>query len=145
MTATSSVKTIIQTENAPAAIGTYSQAVKTGNLLFVSGQIPLNPANGEMVSEDFTEQAHQVFKNLIAVAEAAGTSLDNAVKLGVFLTDLGNFAALNDVMAQYVKAPFPARAAVEISALPKAALIEIDAIIAIEEKAALHNTRPIED
>ena len=86
-----------------------------------------------MVSEDFTEQAHQVFKNLIAVAEAAGTSLDNAVKLGVFLTDLGNFAALNDVMAQYVKAPFPARAAVEISALPKAALIEIDAIIAIEE------------
>ncbi|HBF07435.1 MAG TPA: reactive intermediate/imine deaminase [Gammaproteobacteria bacterium] len=133
MTATSSVKTIIQTENAPAAIGTYSQAVKTGNLLFVSGQIPLNPANGEMVSEDFTEQAHQVFKNLIAVAEAAGTSLDNAVKLGVFLTDLGNFAALNDVMAQYVKAPFPARAAVEISALPKAALIEIDAIIAIEE------------
>lgn len=132
MTANSSAKTIIETQNAPAAIGTYSQAVKTGNLLFVSGQIPLNPANGEMVSKDFTEQAHQVFKNLSAIAEAAGTSLDNAVKLGVFLTDLNNFAALNEVMAQYVKAPFPARAAIEISALPKAALIEIDAIIAVE-------------
>ncbi len=122
-------KSIIQTENAPAAIGTYSQAVKTGNLLFVSGQIPLDPQSGEMVSEEFTQQAHQVFKNLIAIAEAAGTSLDNAVKLGVFLTDLGNFAALNEVMAEYVKAPFPARAAVEISALPRNALIEIDAVI----------------
>lgn len=124
-------KVIITTENAPAAIGTYSQAVKSGNLLFISGQIPLDPSTGDMVSEDFKAQAHQVFKNLEAIAQAAGTSLDQSVKLGVFLTDLNDFAALNEVMPKYVKTPFPARAAIEVSALPRNAKIEIDGIIAL--------------
>ena len=124
-------KEIIRTQNAPAAIGTYSQAVKSNNLLFISGQIPLDPVTGEMVGEDFKTQAHQVFKNLAAIAEAAGTSLEKSVKLGVFLTDLNDFTALNEVMPEYVKAPFPARAAIEVSALPKGAKIEIDGIIAL--------------
>lgn len=125
-------KQIIETANAPAAIGTYSQAVRSGDLLFISGQIPLVPATGEMVSEDFSEQAHQVFKNLIAVATAGNSSLKNAVKLGVFLKDLGDFAQLNEVMSQYIKAPYPARAAIEVSALPRDAKIEIDAILACD-------------
>lgn len=124
-------KEIIETKNAPAAIGTYSQAVKSNNLLFISGQIPLNPATGEMAGDDFKTQAHQVFKNLVAIAEAAGTSLEKSVKLGVFLTDLNDFTALNEVMPEYVKAPFPARAAIEVSALPRGAKIEIDGIIAL--------------
>ena len=124
-------KEIIETKKAPAAIGTYSQAVKSNNLLFISGQIPLDPETGEMAGDDFRTQAHQVFKNLSAIAEAAGTSLDNAIKLGVFLTDLNDFTALNEVMPEYVKAPFPARAAIEVSALPRAAKIEIDGIIAL--------------
>lgn len=126
------LKQIVETTKAPAAIGTYSQAVRTGNLLFISGQIPLDPSTGEIVSENFVEQAHQVFKNLIAVADAGDTNLKNAIKLGVFLTDLGDFAQLNEVMSKYIEAPFPARAAIEVSALPRGAKIEIDAILACE-------------
>lgn len=129
---THNLKQIIETTQAPAAIGTYSQAVRTGDLIFISGQIPLDPSTAEMVGEDFVSQAHQVFKNLIAVADAGGTSLKNAVKLGVFLTDLGDFAQLNEVMSQYIEAPFPARAAIEVSALPRGAKIEIDAILACD-------------
>jgi len=124
-------KSIIETPNAPTAIGTYSQAVKSGNLLFISGQIPLDPSTGNMVSIEFEAQAHQVFKNLIAIATEAKTDLSHAIKLGVFLTNLDNFNTLNTVMSQYIKAPYPARAAIEVSALPKKALIEIDAIIAL--------------
>ncbi|NKC00421.1 MAG: RidA family protein [Pseudomonadales bacterium] len=122
-------KEIIATDQAPEAIGTYSQAAKSGQLVFISGQIPLNPATMEMVSGDFTEQAHQVFKNLTAVANAANSSLTSALKFTVYLTDLDNFQLLNEVMATYVSEPYPARAAVEVSALPKGALIEIDAIL----------------
>ncbi len=120
------------TDAAPAAIGAYSQAMTTSfaRTTFISGQIPLDPATMEMVSEEFAAQAHQVFKNLAAVAEAAGTTLASAVKLNVYLTDLGNFADLNTIMAEYIAEPFPARAAVEVSALPRGAQIEIDAILA---------------
>ena len=124
----------IQTDAAPAAIGTYSQAIGTMAVrnVFLSGQIPLDPVSMTLVSEDFTEQAHQVFKNLSAVAKAAGGTLADCVKLTVYLTDLDNFPALNEVMAGYFNEPFPARAAVEVSKLPKDARIEIDAIMAFE-------------
>ena len=127
----------IATEKAPSAIGTYSQAVKTGpgSMVFISGQIPLGPhtdlAQMALVSDDFVEQAHQVFKNLMAVAEAAGGGLADCVKLNIYLTDLDKFADVNSVMAEYVPEPYPARAAVEISALPKGAQIEIDAIMVL--------------
>jgi reactive intermediate/imine deaminase len=127
----------IATEKAPSAIGTYSQAVKTGprSMVFISGQIPLvphtDPAQMALVSDDFVEQAHQVFKNLMAVAEAAGGGLADCVKLNIYLTDLDKFADVNSVMAEYVPEPYPARAAVEISALPKGAQIEIDAIMVL--------------
>ncbi len=124
------MKEIISTEQAPAAIGTYSQAVKIDNLVFSSGQVGMDPVTGELVSTDFAEQAHQVFKNLQAIAQAAGGELSNYVKLNVYVTDLGNFATLNEVMATYFNAPFPARAAVEVSALPKGALVEIEGVIA---------------
>ena len=124
----------IQTENAPAAIGTYSQAVTTMAVksVFISGQIPLDPATMTLVGEDFDAQAHQVFKNLKAVAEAAGGTLADCVKLTVYLTDLNQFPNLNEIMAEYFEAPYPARAAVEVSKLPKEAAIEIDAIMALE-------------
>ena len=125
------MKTIISTDQAPAAIGTYSQAVKHGNTVYVSGQIPIDPATGEIVSEDFDAQARQVFKNLAAIAEASGGSLADALKLGIFLTDLGQFATVNKVMAEFVPEPFPARAAVEVSALPKGVQVEADAVLAI--------------
>lgn len=125
------MKTIISTDQAPAAIGTYSQAVKHGNTVYVSGQIPIDPATGEIVSEDFAAQARQVFKNLAAIAEASGGSLADALKLGIFLTDLGQFATVNKVMAEFVPEPFPARAAVEVSALPKGVQVEADAVLAI--------------
>ena len=121
-------KTIISTENAPAAIGTYSQAVRVENTVYLSGQIPLNPATMEMV-EGFEQQAVQVFENLKAVAEAAGGSLDNTVKLNIFLTDLGNFGTLNEVMARYFNAPYPARAAVGVASLPRNACVEMDAVL----------------
>ena len=120
---------IVSTASAPAAIGTYSQAVTTGQLTFVSGQIPLDPETMEMVSDDFVEQATQVFRNLSAVADAAGPGLAGCVKLTVYLTDLNDFQKLNEVMAEFVAEPYPARAAVQVSALPKGAQIEIDAIL----------------
>lgn len=121
-------KKIISTDNAPAAIGTYSQAVQTGNLVFISGQIPLDPKTGDM-PDDFAEQAHQVFKNLSAVCDAAGGSLDGLVKVNVFVTDLGKFTTLNEVMGSYFTEPYPARAAVEVSALPKGCQVEIEGVL----------------
>lgn len=124
-------KTIIQTPEAPAAIGTYSQAVQTSaaTMTFISGQIPLDPDSMTLVSEDFEEQAHRVFINLRAIAEAAGGRLSDCVKLTIYLTDLNRFASVNEVMATYFAEPYPARAAIEVSALPKQAQIEIDAIM----------------
>jgi reactive intermediate/imine deaminase len=124
-------KVIIRTNEAPAAIGTYSQAVKIGTTVYLSGQIPLVPATMQMVSDDFSEQAHQVFKNLSAVCEAAGGSLNNMVKVNIFLTDLSQFAKLNDIMSQYFAEPYPARAAVQVSALPRASQIEIDGVMEV--------------
>ena len=127
-------KTVIQTPSAPAAIGTYSQAIRTSGAqtVYLSGQIPLDPSSMELVSSQFDEQAHQVFKNLAAVAAAAGGGLSDCVKLNIYLTDLENFQTLNTVMAQYVQEPYPARAAIQVSALPKGALIEIDGVMALE-------------
>ncbi len=121
-------KTIISTENAPAAIGTYSQAVRVENTVYLSGQIPLNPTTMEMV-EGFEQQTVQVFENLKAVAEAAGGSLNDIVKLNIFLTDLDNFAALNEVMGRYFSAPYPARAAVGVASLPRNSCVEMDAVM----------------
>ena len=121
-------KTIISTENAPAAIGTYSQAVRVENTVYLSGQIPLNPTTMEM-AEGFEQQTVQVFENLKAVAEAAGGSLSDIVKLNIFLTDLGNFAALNEVMGRYFSAPYPARAAVGVASLPRNSCVEMDAVL----------------
>jgi reactive intermediate/imine deaminase len=124
-------KKAIHSDNAPAAIGTYSQAIQAGNLVFLSGQIPLVPATMELVDGDFEARARQVFENLRAVAEAAGGSLDDVVKLTVFLTDLGNFATVNSVMESFFEQPFPARAAVGVMSLPKGVDVEADAILAI--------------
>lgn len=124
-------KVIIRTEAAPAAIGTYSQAVKIGTTVYLSGQIPLVPATMQMVSEDFAEQTHQVFKNLTAVCEAAGGTLNNMVKVNIFLIDLGQFATVNQIMSEYFAEPYPARAAVQVSALPRAAQIEIDGVMEV--------------
>jgi len=124
-------KAIITTDQAPEAIGTYSQAVKTNNTVYLSGQIPLDPKNMTLVSDDFAEQTHQVFKNLRAVCEAANGDLSDIVKLNLFLTDLSNFATVNEVMAQYFTEPYPARAAVGIKELPKGALVEADGIMVI--------------
>lgn len=124
------MKKIVTTSKAPAAIGTYSQAVIHGNVVYVSGQIPLEPETMVLVSDNIDEQIHQVFDNLTAVAEAAGTQLDNALKLTVYLTDLAHFPRVNELMAARLSEPYPARAAVEVSALPKGAAVEVDAIIA---------------
>ena len=124
-------KETISSKQAPTAIGPYSQAVKVGNTVYLSGQIPLDPQTGDLVNGDFNSQARQVFKNLEAVAKAASGSLSDAVKLTVYLTDLDNFNLLNDVMAEVLSPPFPARAAVQASALPKGAIIEIDAILSL--------------
>jgi len=124
-------KTIISTENAPAAIGTYSQAVKVDDTVYISGQIPLNPKTMEMVTESFEAQAVQVFENLKAVAEAAGGTLGDFAKITVLLSDLKYFAQVNEIMAQYFSAPYPARAAYAVKALPKDADIEIEAIMAL--------------
>jgi len=123
------MKTIISTDNAPSAIGTYSQAVKVNNTVYLSGQIPLIPATMTVISEDFTEQTHQVFKNLVAVCEAAGGNINDMVKVNIFMMDLANFATVNEVMSQYFKQPYPARAAVQVSRLPKDVLIEIDGVM----------------
>lgn len=124
-------KQAIHSDTAPAAIGTYSQAVRTGDFVFLSGQIPLVPATMEFIDGDFEARARQVFDNLKAVAEAAGGNLNQVVKLTVFLTDLENFATLNSVMEDYFEEPFPARAAVGVVSLPKGADVEADAILAL--------------
>ncbi|KUM54106.1 RidA family protein [Rheinheimera sp. EpRS3] len=124
-------KVIIRTSDAPAAIGTYSQAVKIGTTVYLSGQIPLVPATMQLVSENFGEQTHQVFKNLAAVCDAAGGSLNDMVKVNIFLTDLGQFATVNEIMSQYFAEPYPARAAVQVSALPRASQIEIDGVMEV--------------
>jgi len=121
----------IQTSAAPEAIGPYSQAIKSGSLVFLSGQIPLDPSSMEIVSGGITAQTHQVFSNLTAVAEAAGASLNDAAKLTIYLTNLSDFVQVNEIMAEYFSEPYPARATVQVSALPKGAEIEIDAILAI--------------
>lgn len=124
-------KAIIQTNDAPAAIGTYSQAVKVNDTVYLSGQIPLDPETMTMVEGDFAAQAHQVFKNLRAVCEASGGSLENIVKLNIFMTDLGNFPVVNEVMAQYFEEPYPARAAVGVKQLPKDAEVEADGVMVL--------------
>jgi len=123
------MKTIISTDNAPSAIGTYSQAVKVNNTVYLSGQIPLVPETMTVISDDFTEQTHQVFKNLVAVCEAAGGNINDMVKVHIFMMDLANFATVNEVMSLYFAQPYPARAAVQVSRLPKDVLIEIDGVM----------------
>ncbi len=122
---------IIQTDGAPAAIGTYSQATKHGDTLYVSGQVPLDPQTMELVSEDIDAQIRQVFRNLEAICVAAGATLNDALKFNVYLTDLSNFPQVNEIMAELLTEPYPARAAIEISALPKGAQVEVDAIVAL--------------
>ena len=124
-------KQAIHSDDAPAAIGTYSQAIKTAGLVFLSGQIPLDPATMEVVDGDFEARARRVFDNLAAVAAAAGGTLDDVVKVTVFLTDLNNFATVNSVMEDYFQQPFPARAAVGVASLPKGVDVEADAILAL--------------
>jgi reactive intermediate/imine deaminase len=124
-------RAVISTSDAPAAIGPYSQAVKVGNTVWLSGQIPLDPATMALVAGDTATQAQQVFKNLAAVAAAAGCSLNQAVKINISLTDLGDFAAVNAVMAEFLQEPYPARACVQVAALPRGAAVEIEAILAL--------------
>ena len=125
------MKKTITTDGAPSASGTYSQAVQHGGLLYISGQIPLVPATMDLVSPDIDQQINQVFDNLSAVAAAAGTTLNDTIKFTVYLTDLDHFPRVNEVMAQRLTQPYPARVALEVSALPRSALVEIDAIVAI--------------
>ncbi|MDX9874127.1 MAG: RidA family protein [Spongiibacteraceae bacterium] len=127
----SSNRAVISTSRAPQAIGPYSQAIKVGNLVFLSGQIPLDPETMEMVSGDVAAQARQVFANLAAVAEAAGGSLNDAVKVNISLTDLGEFARVNEVMESFFREPYPARACVQVAALPRGAAIEVEVILAL--------------
>jgi reactive intermediate/imine deaminase len=126
-------KSVIHTDKAPQAIGTYSQAIKSGTTVYLSGQIPLVPETMQVISEDFSEQAHQVFKNIQAVCAAADGSINHLVKVNIFLIDLSNFATLNEIMSQYFKQPYPARAAVQVSALPKGVQIEIDGVMELPE------------
>lgn len=124
-------KSVIHTDKAPAAIGTYSQAVKAGDTVYMSGQIPLVPETMEIISDDFAEQTEQVFKNISAVVEAAGGQLSDVVKLNIYLTDLSNFATVNEVMGRFFKQPYPARAAVGIKELPKGSLVEIEGVVVL--------------
>ena len=123
--------TPVSTPDAPQAIGTYSQAIRSGNTVYLSGQIPLDPRTMELVTGGFEAQARRVFENLSAVAAAAGGTLANAVKLNIYLTDLGNFAELNRVMAEYFAAPYPARATLGVASLPRGAAVEVDAILVL--------------
>ena len=125
-------RTIISTSKAPAAVGTYSQAVKVGTTVYVSGQIPLDPATGQLVEGAFEVHVRRVFDNLKAIIEASGGNSGHVVKLNVFLTDLTNFATLNNVMAEYFKEPYPARAAIQVAALPKAACVEMDCVVELD-------------
>lgn len=123
------MKSIISTDKAPSAIGTYSQAVKVNNTVYLSGQIPLVPETMEVVEGGFAEQTEQVFKNLSAVCEAAGGNINDMVKVNIFMTDLSNFATVNEIMSKYFEQPYPARAAIQISKLPKDVDIEIDGVM----------------
>lgn len=124
-------KVIISTDKAPAAIGTYSQAVKIRNTVYLSGQIPLDPQTMEMCQDDFVTEAKRVFDNIVAVCEAAGGTIQDMVKLNIYLLDLGNFALVNEVMAEYFEQPYPARAALGVAQLPKGANIEIDGVMEV--------------
>ncbi|SBS31100.1 Enamine/imine deaminase [Marinomonas aquimarina] len=126
-------KQVIFSENAPAAIGPYSQAVRAGNTVYLSGQIPLVPATMEVISDDVAEQTTQVFQNLQAVCEAAGGSLKDIVKLNIYMTDLGNFALVNEVMTKFFVEPYPARAALGVRALPKGVAVEIEGVMVLED------------
>jgi reactive intermediate/imine deaminase len=124
-------KQAIQTKDAPAAIGTYSQAIRAGNTIYLSGQIPLDPKSMQLVTGDTRAEIARVFDNLAAVAAAAGASLENAVRITVYLTDLKNFALVSEVMAEYFKEPYPARAAIGVAALPRGAAVEVDAVLVV--------------
>ena len=124
-------KQIFSTEQAPAAIGTYSQATRHGDTVYISGQIPLNPANMEMIDGSVEDQIHRVFLNLQAICEAAGGDLNDILKLTVFLADMEHFAAVNAIMAEYFREPYPARAAIGVAALPRGAQVEMDAILGL--------------
>ena len=124
-------KHIISTVEAPAAIGTYSQAVRAGNTIWVSGQIPLDPKTKELVTGDMDAQVHQVFRNVKTIVAAAGAGLDDVVKVTVFLTDLAHFALVNKIMAEYFREPYPARAALGVASLPRGAAIEVECIVAL--------------
>ena len=121
----------IHSDHAPAAIGPYSQAVRAGDTLYCSGQIPLDPATGELVAGDIQVQVRRAFDNLRAVCEAAGASFDDVVRVGLYLTNLGQFAAVNAVMAEYFQSPYPARSTIEVTALPKGAAFEVDAVLVL--------------
>lgn len=123
---------IIHTDRAPKAIGPYSQAVRVGDTVYLSGQIPLDPATGELVTGDIAAQTRRVFENLTAVCSAAGGSLAQVARVGIYLTDLKNFAAVNAVMAEYCKEPYPARSTIEVSGLPRGAEVEIDAVLVLD-------------
>ena len=127
----SKTRTVISTPQAPAAIGPYSQAIKVGDTVYLSGQIPLDPQTKELIAGDIEAQTTRVFRNLAAVAEAAGGSLNDAVKINISLTDLGDFARVNDVMKQFFAEPYPARACVQVAALPRGAQVEIEAILCL--------------
>jgi reactive intermediate/imine deaminase len=124
-------RSTIATDKAPSAIGPYSQSVRAGSTVYFSGQIPLDPATGNLVEGDITLQTRRVFDNLVAVAEAAGGKLADIVRVGIYVTDLGNFAAVNAVMAEYFQQPYPARSTIEVSGLPKGAQVEVDAILVL--------------
>ncbi len=126
-------KSIVQTDQAPEAIGTYSQAVKIGDTVYLSGQIPLVPETMQLVEGDFSKQVERVFDNLSAVCDAAGGSLQDIVKLNIFLTDLSHFATVNEIMARYFSKPYPARAAIGVASLPKDAAIEMDGIMVVSK------------
>jgi reactive intermediate/imine deaminase len=123
---------IIRTDHAPAAIGTYSQAVAVGSTVYVSGQIPLDPATGTLVTGSIDAEIRRAFDNLLAIAQAAGGTLDDVVKLTLYLTDLGHFPQVNQIMAEYFQEPYPARATVGVAALPRGARIEMDCILSLE-------------
>jgi reactive intermediate/imine deaminase len=125
------LRSIIRTPNAPQAIGPYSQAVRSGDTLYLSGQIPLDPATGEIVRGDIATQAHRVFENIKAVLEAAGASFADVVRVGIYLTDLNDFAGVNDAMKQYFAEPYPARSTIGVSALPRGAAVEVDLIAVV--------------
>lgn len=124
-------RTVIHTDQAPKAIGTYSQAIRVGDTVYVSGQIPLDPVSGELISGDIDAEIRRVLDNLHALAAAAGGTLANVVKLGVFLTDLQYFAKVNEIMYQYFREPYPARAAIGVAALPRGARIEMDCVLSL--------------